>query len=89
MYNAEYTGRFKKDIKILKKRNFEIEKIKEAIKIILDTGTLPTDKYKTHQLIGNYKGYLEAHIKPDWLIIWKLTEDTVTFIRTGTHSDLF
>jgi len=46
-------------------------------------------KYKNHTLVGNYAGYLECHIDPDWLLIYKLEEDRVIFERTGTHSDLF
>ncbi|MBX9487384.1 type II toxin-antitoxin system YafQ family toxin, partial [Yersinia enterocolitica] len=37
----------------------------------------------------NYKGYRDAHIEPDWLIIYKITDDLLRFERTGSHSDLF
>ncbi|MBX9489123.1 type II toxin-antitoxin system mRNA interferase toxin, RelE/StbE family, partial [Yersinia enterocolitica] len=37
----------------------------------------------------NYKGYRDAHIEPDWLIIYKMTDYLLRFERTGSHSDLF
>jgi mRNA interferase YafQ len=54
------------------------------------SGTLPT-KYTPHVLKGNLSGSWEAHIKPDWLLIWEkdTKENTITLIGTGTHSDLF
>ncbi len=51
---------------------------------------IPLDrKYQDHKPIGKYKGQRECHIEPDWLLIYYIQEDTITFVRTGTHSDLF
>lgn len=48
-------------------------------------------KLRDHALSGNWAGYRELHIEPDWLLIYKIIpkQNTVIFIRTGTHSDLF
>lgn len=48
-------------------------------------------KMKDHGLIGNWAGYRELHINPDWLLIYKLLpkQKTVIFVRVGTHADLF
>jgi mRNA interferase YafQ len=67
-----------------------MELLDEAVTILATSGRLPV-QYKSHLLSGNYKGFWECHIKPDWLLIWK-QEDTIkliTLTRTGTHSDLF
>lgn len=45
--------------------------------------------YKEHRLIGNYKGFLECHIEPDWLLVYKINNQDLFFARTGTHADLF
>ncbi|EKY4937501.1 type II toxin-antitoxin system YafQ family toxin [Salmonella enterica] len=45
--------------------------------------------YKDHPLQGDYKGYRDAHIEPDWLLIYKISDTELRFERTGTHSDLF
>ena len=63
---------------------------KEVIILLEKDGKLPP-QYKPHFLKGDYKGYLECHIQPDWLLIWKQDEEIklVSLSRTGTHSDLF
>ena len=90
MFKLVYTNRFKKDVKLLQKRGFDLELLKAAIKSLEQSGTLP-QKNKPHKLAGKYKGYWEAHLKADWLIIWKIYPDDqeVWLTRSGTHSDLF
>lgn len=46
-------------------------------------------RYRDHALVGVYSGLRECHIKPDWLLIYRLVDDDVVLVRTGTHSDLF
>lgn len=87
-YNIEYSGRFKKDFKLLKKRGVNINLLYEAISILKEKGSLPKI-YRSHMLVSNYKGYWECHIEPNWLMIWKTSGDTIYLVRTGTHSDLF
>lgn len=67
-----------------------MELFKDAILMLEETGKLPSD-YSPHKLSGNYSGYWEAHLKSDWLIIWKLIveENEIWLTRTGSHSDLF
>ena len=90
MYQLLYTNRFKKDVKRAVKRGYDISLLKEVIKLLQETGTLPPE-YKPHILSGNYAGKHECHIKSDWLLIWEQDDDTLTllFLNTGTHSDLF
>jgi mRNA interferase YafQ len=54
------------------------------------TGSVPA-KNKPHKFTGNYKGFWECHIQPDWLLIWFQNDATkvIELTRTGTHSDLF
>ena len=89
MFDLAFTGLFKKDFKRIKKRKYDLDKIYTVFEILAESGTLPTEKYKTHFLKGNYKGYNEAHIEPDWLIIWLKKGNEIRLVRTGTHSDLF
>lgn len=90
MYNIEYTGSFKLDYKIALKRRYKEPPIQAVITLLVN-GTTLSAKYKLHKLTGEYKGCWECHIKPDWLLIWQINSDTntLTLIRTGTHSDLF
>lgn len=90
MYSFVYSTKFKKDIKLCQKRNYDFQEFKTVIEILEKTGKLPA-KYKPHTLSGNYKNHWECHIKPDWLMIWLQDDDLkeLVLIRTGTHSDLF
>jgi mRNA interferase YafQ len=90
MYKIYTTNRFEKDLKLCKKRNFNLNLLKAAIDLLQKEGKLPI-KYKPHKLSGDYADCWECHIKPDWLLVWKQndTELTLLFTNTGTHSDLF
>ncbi len=88
MLEVNYTTRFKRDVKLIKKRGNNTEKLKTLIKKLADEEKLEA-RYGDHPLIGNYKGRRECHIEPDWLLIYKLEANLITFERTGTHSDLF
>lgn len=90
MYEIFFENKFKKDFKLAKKRGLNIALLEEALIILRKEGKLPI-KYKPHLLKGNFKGYWECHIQPDWLMIWKQDDviKLITLTRTGTHADLF
>ena len=85
-----YGKQMRRDLKLAVKRGYDISKLDEVIDILCTTQALP-EKYKDHSLSGNYAGYRECHITPDWLLIYKIENDILTLVlfRTGTHSDLF
>jgi len=88
MLKPVYTKKFEKDIDLAKRRNKDLEKLKEVIHQLVLQETLDT-RYKDHVLTGNYSGRRECHIEPNWLLIYKLEEERIIFERSGTHSDLF
>jgi mRNA interferase YafQ len=91
MYQINFTTKFKKDYKNISNNSNLLKEVDKVIDIISDKGTLPK-KYKPHPLKGNYTDCIEAHIKPDLLIIWIIVnhkEKTIDLIRLGSHSDLF
>ena len=83
-----YTTQFKRDYKKIKKQNREINKLKVLIEKLVSEDKLES-KYKDHQLAGEFKGYRDCHIEPDWLLIYKKTADNLILERTGSHSELF
>lgn len=89
-YEIQRTSQFKRDYKLAKKRGCDMQLLKDAITILANGEQLPA-KYFNHYLSGNYAGYQECHIEPDWLLVYKITESQLilTLYRTGTHSDLF
>jgi len=90
MYSISYTRSFEKDVKRIKKREYNTKILFEIIKTLEETGTVPA-KLKPHKLSGNFKDCWECHLKSDWLLIWRKSDNKneIQLIRTGTHSDLF
>lgn len=90
MLKIQYHSKFKKDIKVIKKRNYDLSKLEKVIEILVQEKNLPA-RYKDHALTGNYKDFRECHILPDWLLIYRIEKDILTLVlsRTGTHSNLF
>lgn len=90
MYNISFSNQFKKDFKKCQKRGYKMSLLEQVLIILREKGKLPKE-YKPHILTGNYSGFLECHIKPDWLLIWWQddAEKEIRLDRTGTHADLF
>ena len=89
-YELELTHQYLKDLKLARKRGLDEDKLNDITKKLISNEILPP-KNKDHSLTGNYKGFRECHIQPDWLLIYSrdITVKIVTLVRTGTHSDLF
>lgn len=88
MLNVRYSTKFKKDFKACVKRNYKMLLLQQTIDILRIPDKLPV-KNKDHSLGGNYSGYRECHIEPDWLLIYRHEGNELLLYRTGTHSDLF
>lgn len=90
MLNIFYTSQFKKDYKKAKKQGRDLEKLKKVLSILQVEQSLP-ESYRDHSLTGNYTGFRECHISPDWLLVYKIDNNQLilTLARLGSHSDLF
>ena len=88
MLDIRYSSAFKKDFKVCIKRGYKMPLLLTAIDTLRIPDALP-EKNRDHQLTGNFSGYRECHIEPDWLLIYKQTSDELMLYRTGTHADLF
>ena len=84
------SNQFRKDLKLARKRGLKIERLKEVVNILAEQKKLE-DKYRDHGLSGEYKGFRECHIEPDWLLVYRIDKDVLELFlfRTGSHSDLF
>lgn len=89
-YSLVLSGKFKKSLKLAKKRGLNIELLDSIVEKLLN-GIPLDEKHRDHPLSGNYKGFRECHIQPDWLLIYLIEDDilTLTLVDTGTHADLF
>lgn len=89
MYELVTTGKFRKDVKRIKKRGLPLSELKKVLEKLVAGEPLEI-KYRDHNLSGNYAGFRECHIQPDWLLIYMVNADQLilTAVRTGSHSDV-
>lgn len=88
MRTPSYSRQFDRDVKRVKKRGKNMKKLRDIITLLVEGKKLPVSN-KEHKLVGPFKSFRECHIEPDWLLIYKIHESQITFVRTGSHSDLF
>lgn len=86
------TAQFKRDLKKITKQGKNREITDGIIEKLQRKQPLPQEN-RDHPLVGDYKGYRECHITPDWLLIYRITTNNsvelLELTRTGSHSDLF
>ena len=84
------TNQFHKDLKRIQKQGKDLNLLKTVIKTLQAEEPLP-ERHRDHPLIGNYIGFRECHVQPDWLLIYAIDHQALilTVSRTGSHSDLF
>lgn len=90
MLTIKYHTMFKKDFKRIKKRGYDISRLEKTVELLANEVPLP-EQFKDHNLSGNYNGFRECHIAPDWLLIYQVNNNELVLVlsRTGSHSDLF
>ena len=90
MLTLKTTTKFKKDYKKMKKQGKDMSLLESVIDDLLNEKVLD-EKYQDHPLVGNYLGFRECHILPDWLLIYAVDNNQLilTASRTGSYSDLF
>lgn len=91
MLTIKYQAAFKRDYKrIVKRGGYDTRLLEQVIELLAEQKPLP-EKFRDHDLTGNYKGCRECHIQPDWLLVYEVNNDELILylIRTGSHSDLF
>lgn len=88
MLEVVYSSRFKRDLRQCAKRQLDLTKLQTVIDTLRAPGTLPAQN-RDHDLTGNYSGFRECHVSPDWLLIYRVDGNALLLARTGSHSDLF
>ncbi len=90
MYHVKFTTAYKKSYKLMKKRVLDLSALNTVVDL-LRQGKQLDEKYRDHALSGNFTGFRECHVKPDWLLIYLVENDilTLTLVDTCTHSDIF
>ena len=88
MLRPRFTGAFKKDRKRAGRRGKDLYKLDALMRRLANEEQLEA-RYRDHKLTGPWQDFRECHVDPNWLLIYRVVGDEITFVRTGTHSDLF
>lgn len=88
MLSVVYRNKFKKNLDLMIRRGKDPEKIKQVIIALVNEQPLDK-KQRDHALTGNFSGFRDCHIEPDWILIYRIESDILYLERTGSHSDLF
>ena len=80
--------KFEKDAALAARRGKDTPKLRAVIELLVAHQPLPRE-FKDHPLKGNWKNYRDIHIEPDWVLIYKVDDENLWLVRTGTHADLF
>ena len=89
MLTLEYQAQFKRDVKTLLKRKWDMALLQEVVEM-LQSGTALPPQYRDHPLSGNWRDHRDCHIRGDWVLIYRIYEEgkKLRLVRTGSHSDL-
>lgn len=90
MLRIAYTRRMKRDVRLMKKRGKDLDKLEDAVDRIARREALP-ERFRDHALTGNLSDFRECHIEPDWLLLYQVFDDVLilSLTATGSHADLF
>lgn len=82
------TKKFKPDLEGCKKRGYDMDLARVVMGRLIHRDRLEA-QHKDHPLKGEWEGHRECHLRPDWLLVYRIHGNEITFERLGTHSDLF
>lgn len=88
MRTPRRSGAFKRDVRKVAKRGKDMAKLRAVLALLIGGKPLP-ERHRDHVLKGGWAGFRDAHIEPDWLLIYRIEGDELQLARTGTHADLF
>ena len=83
------TAKFRRDLKRAKRQGLDLAELWAVVGLLCERATLP-ERYRDHPLSGDWAGHRDCHIRPDWVLIYRVVESelVLSLARTGTHSEL-
>ncbi len=88
MKKLSQTKQFVRDVKRLRRRGKDIDKLKTVVGRLAQGRALDA-KHRDHALTGMWKNCRDCHIESDWVLIYSMDRNNLRLERTGSHSDLF
>lgn len=88
MLEIRQSTRFRRDVKLCQKQGKNMDKFKAVHELLVAGKPLP-DKNRDHALTGEWRGFRECHLEPDWLLIYQVVDGVLGYARMGSHAELF
>jgi mRNA interferase YafQ len=88
MRTPVHTGQFRRDTRRAQKRGKDMSKLRDVLTLLIAAEPLPP-RMKDHALTGDWRGWRDLHIEPDWLLLYKIDGNDLILARTGSHAELF
>jgi mRNA interferase YafQ len=82
------TAAFEKDLRRVEKQGKDLDRLDEVVNLLQTRQPLPP-RCRPHLLRGAWSGHWDCHVRPDWLLLYRLTETALILVRTGSHAELF
>jgi mRNA interferase YafQ len=82
------TTAFERDVRRVKKQGKDLDKLEIIVNLLQAQEPLPA-RCRPHPLRGEWLGYWDCHVEPDWILLYKVTEEALVLVRTGSHAALF
>lgn len=76
MLSLRYTGQFKRDVKLLKKRGKDMNKLRNVVQLLLEGKPLPRE-FGDHPLKGEWHQSRDLHIESNWILIYCIEENAI------------
>ena len=87
---VDYTKGFLKDWERLNRSGrFDMVRLKEVVLLIIANDAPLGPEWLDHGLKGDWADHRECHVGGDFLLVYRIEGNSVRFVRTGTHAELF
>jgi mRNA interferase YafQ len=82
------TTAFERDLRRVNKQGKDLDKLETIVNTLQAQEKLPA-RCRPHPLRGIWAGHWDCHVEPDWLLLYRVTDEALILVRTGSHADLF
>ncbi len=82
------TTAFERDLRRVNKQGKDLGKLETIVNLLQAQVPLPA-QCRPHPLRGTWAGHWDCHVEPDWILLYKVTDDALILVRTGSHDTLF
>ncbi len=82
------TTAFERDLRRIDKQGKDLDKLETIVNIPQAREPMPA-RCRPHPLRGIWAGHSDCHVEPDWLLLYRMTDEALILVRTGSHAELF